>query len=724
MSGEIGQSASLSASPVPSTNRVDEIIAKAARLALYDPREGVRLSEQAVSSSEAIGYPRGNAEGFLHAGRCRVALGESERSLGDLLKAAEIFKSIGDADGQARSMDAIGSAYRQLGRLGTALDYYGASLDLSSGIGLRERQAETLNAIGEVYGDLANHEEALRYFRNALSLAKADRWPGLTARTLVNIAIAHKASQDASEAVDFLERALVLSDQAGDLLAKARCLRVLGQIFQELLSYDVAEGFYRQCIGACEASGNRLGRIETLLDAASLRVQQGDDDGALAWYEQALALSRELESRRHIARCARGMSALYQRRHRYKAALDYFHLYHRSEQPTMEQAVADQGESSRLHNFELRRSGEELREDFRRMEKISLMGLKIAASLDLDEIVLMAYESVRSLMDAPTFAIAVYNRSSDLIERRVFADGRERAGAHAVPVQSTSSFSAWCIRNRKPAFIRDVEIEYLDYLDGRTDQTEAGASLVSVPLTIQDRVVGLMAVYSEKKNTFAPRHLDQLKALGSYVGIAIENSTVHKGVNLLNQIVTTEKDQLEEAYRRIAHVANHDNLTGLPNRRLLSELLGKALPQAKREASRIAVLFIDLDSFKPVNDRFGHDAGDLVLQKIAQRFLSVLRSSDTIARVGGDEFVAVLTSIHEIDAARKVAEKLVAEVTKPIRLSSQSFRVGLSMGVSVYPDDDETISGLIRKADIAMYHVKQHARNGFAFYCELPRGSK
>ncbi|TSA16634.1 MAG: diguanylate cyclase [Betaproteobacteria bacterium] len=162
------------------------------------------------------------------------------------------------------------------------------------------------------------------------------------------------------------------------------------------------------------------------------------------------------------------------------------------------------------------------------------------------------------------------------------------------------------------------------------------------------------------------------------------------------------------AAERIQHLAHHDSLTGLPNRMLFNDRLGQAISLGKRDSSRFALLYLDLDKFKPVNDTLGHDAGDELLKSAAARIREQVRESDTVARVGGDEFTVILRDIPNRESVAAVAEKIIAALSTPFRLErqKQSVRIGTSVGIAVYPDDAPDHETLIKLADASMYKAK------------------
>ncbi|MBN1939248.1 MAG: diguanylate cyclase [Candidatus Aminicenantes bacterium] len=166
---------------------------------------------------------------------------------------------------------------------------------------------------------------------------------------------------------------------------------------------------------------------------------------------------------------------------------------------------------------------------------------------------------------------------------------------------------------------------------------------------------------------------------------------------------------------RIRHLATHDALTGLPGLRLANERLDWSLSLARRNRNLAAVMFIDLDGFKSVNDRLGHEAGDFVLKTVALRIQSCIRETDTLARVGGDEFFLIATSLNTPSDAAEIARKAIQEASRPILIDGKEAVVGLSVGIALYPNDSQDKDDLIRLADTAMYKVKASGKNSFGF---------
>ena len=167
---------------------------------------------------------------------------------------------------------------------------------------------------------------------------------------------------------------------------------------------------------------------------------------------------------------------------------------------------------------------------------------------------------------------------------------------------------------------------------------------------------------------------------------------------------------LENQLKQNQHLADHDELTGLPNRRLFESRLGKALSRAQQKGVRVAVLAIDLDGFKSINDRFGHLAGDLALQDVAHRFAGCVQSGDTLARTGGDEFSVVIERAVNRDAAVSIAKLLKDSLMAPARVSGEQVQLGASIGIALFPEDAGTLDQLCSLADQRMYAAKRDAQ--------------
>lgn len=167
-------------------------------------------------------------------------------------------------------------------------------------------------------------------------------------------------------------------------------------------------------------------------------------------------------------------------------------------------------------------------------------------------------------------------------------------------------------------------------------------------------------------------------------------------------------------------MASHDVLTDLPNRSLFFERVQQALELAKRHATKLALLFLDLDWFKPINDTWGHQMGDLLLRAVAERMKQRVRAADTLSRIGGDEFIVLLTDLDEPGSAPRIAESLRQALAQPFTIEGHELTISASIGIALYPDHGADAEELSRHADLAMYRAKQGGRNRLDLFTPTP----
>lgn len=234
------------------------------------------------------------------------------------------------------------------------------------------------------------------------------------------------------------------------------------------------------------------------------------------------------------------------------------------------------------------------------------------------------------------------------------------------------------------------------------------------PFMIQS---GLIEKYREVVRTGVPHtcevFIDDDMIKGTWLNVQV--------VRLGNGIAITSRDVTEHRLRsdHVNYLAHHDHLTGLANRTLLQERLRQAIVRAQIHDQMTAVFLIDIDWFKQINDSLGHAEGDVLLATVGQRLLSSVRESDTVARMGGDEFVIVMPEIRSVEDVERCGEQIIRNASQPIEISGRRISLSLSVGISVFPEDGDSAEDLLRNADAAMYAVKDSGRNSF---CMFDRG--
>jgi diguanylate cyclase (GGDEF)-like protein len=229
--------------------------------------------------------------------------------------------------------------------------------------------------------------------------------------------------------------------------------------------------------------------------------------------------------------------------------------------------------------------------------------------------------------------------------------------------------------------------------------SRAGASL---PLMSGGSAVGVLVFMASEPDAFTPELVELLVRLANNVSFALDNFT--------------RAEEKAKADERIKYLATHDGLTNLPNRAMFNVVLPLSIEAARRDGKKLAVLFIDIDRFKVINDSLGHDAGDALLIEIGSRLRQGLRAGDLVARLGGDEFVVVLEDASSSERVEAVARKILSVVNQPLRLRGLECRTTASVGIALFPQDGEDELTLTKNADMAMYRAKEAGKNGFRFF--------
>lgn len=245
-------------------------------------------------------------------------------------------------------------------------------------------------------------------------------------------------------------------------------------------------------------------------------------------------------------------------------------------------------------------------------------------------------------------------------------------------------------------------------LDSRTEPWHEVArstgvkSCAAVPIVKAGQIIGAMLIAAKRRRAFDRDSVVLLERMAGNVAFALENME--------------HEAQRREGEKHIEFMATHDALTQLPNRALLNQSLKIAIESARRHGRRFALLFLDLDRFKTINDSLGHDAGDELLQVIGERLRQCVRASDLVSRIGGDEFVLLLNEVDNNDDVGRFADKLLTRILEPLILNGHEHRMSTSIGVAFYPEDADDGDHLMKHADMAMYRAKELGKNNVQFY--------
>jgi len=300
----------------------------------------------------------------------------------------------------------------------------------------------------------------------------------------------------------------------------------------------------------------------------------------------------------------------------------------------------------------------------------------------LPELYRHIHRIIGELLPAKNFLVALYDRSRDTLAFPYFADEREHGGEpHAL---GSGTPIAEVIHTGR---------SLLTISGGTGAPTTAESapgcncpSWLGVPLISQNGVMGALVVQTDVGDIcYTEEHKDLLQFVSTQIATVIER---------------------KQAESRLQHMALHDDLTDLPNRALFHDRFDTALRRADRGREYLGLLYLDLDEFKRINDTFGHEVGDLLLREVARRLVQCMRGSDTVGRMGGDEFTVLLTNIHGPDSVDLVADKVRAAISAPYDLDGRTLTISASIGTAVYPEHGGDRDQLFRHADASMYAAK------------------
>ncbi len=298
------------------------------------------------------------------------------------------------------------------------------------------------------------------------------------------------------------------------------------------------------------------------------------------------------------------------------------------------------------------------------------------------------HEIIGGLLPALNFFVALYDRKKDELTFPYYVDQFDHAPAPR-KLDSSPTLSAIVIRTGQALLVTPESrgpLEHVDRIVGSDSIDWLG-----VPLISQKGVIGALVVQSYSGDV---RYTEKDKVLLQFVSTQVAAAIERKQIETLLQ-----------------HMARHDVLTGLPNRQLFDDRLQTALSIARRNNGQLALLYIDLDKFKQVNDSFGHLVGDLLLQEVAHRITGCLRESDTVGRMGGDEFLVLLNDLPSPGDAQIVAEKIRVALNRPFGLAGHALQIASSIGIAIYPEHGEEKEHLMKHADEAMYGAKKAGGN-------------
>ena len=667
---------------------------------------------------------------------CRLCLGWSHFYLSLAGEAAVHFNDALEASIQQHLVEyetqariGLGSVYRQLGRFDTALDHLSQAWRLAEVTGdeLGEMRADI--TIGEVHLALERPEDALECFFRARALAQGSRRRAELVDILLSLGQTFQTLKRNDEALEQLSRALVLSKEVGNRIGEARTLTLIGLLYRDAGELDISEEYHLECLKICQAVDHPWGQLDAYYNLGDLHALRGFRDVALKYFEKGASLALTLDAKSHLVRTDLRMAELWERSDNLPLALEATRralLLERSlkaeeasrnvrtllDQFQAEQ-TRNQTELLRLRSEKLEAESKELKKALDSLRVISELGRRITSSLTISGLFQTLFESLSQLFELPAFGLALYDPTDETMRYPFrMENGVRVASMGRRPMRA--SLAGWALLHQTTLLVYDVNTEAARYLAPEAAEelvnNASYRSAVFLPLYAGEDPIGVMTIQHPRTKAYDEVHQRFLETLAGFVVVALKNALSHRKVKRLN--------------KQVLRLAQFDPLTGLANRRLLNDYLKRTIALSQRRKRRFALFFLDLDGFKPVNDEWGHEAGDFVLAQLGKKLAEALRDSDLVARVGGDEFVALALEVDQRPSIEAIADKLSTAVTGPLIWEGHALRLGVSIGIAVYPDTATDADSLMSRADGAMYRVKHGGKNTWAFAEPEPPPSK
>jgi len=637
----------------------------------------------------------------------RIQRCEYEPAFLALREARKIREELSDAEGVLECQLAFGHIYSLTERPEAAFELFLSIRERAQNLGLREIKVAVNSYLARICIEQGRYREARDFLEEALEMNPGNK---------ANLArLWHEMGH-----IELREGNL---DEAGNWLEQAneppyyeyQITRAELDIRRGKL--EAAEALLRKTLKTCSENEIRYGEILAYYQLGIFYNKIEDTEKTLDAWENCYKLCESTGVRYFRILSGEGLVDLYRAKKDDLKALDYLLAIHREEHRYLAEGlhhlISSYDQDSRIGQLKeqmgtWRRRTDELErirsskdKSILYLETIRKIGQEITSSLDPDEIVKMVYKRLTQLMSVDELIIAFCLNEEEMDIRYIIKDGVYAEPSRA-PIDAEESLISWVILNDRDLIINSKE-EGSSYIRSESASGERNESCLVVRLKIEGRIIGVLSIQGKQAHCYVQRHLRILEALAGFIAIALSNSNAHQSLVLSNE--------------KISYIATHDPLTHLPNRLQTMDRLDLEIKRCQRYSKTLAVLFVDLDGFKQINDNHGHIAGDNVLKEIGKRLKRDIRSIDTVGRLAGDEFLLIITDDCTPENGFQLAEQLRLNLAEPIELESEkSLSITGSMGLAFYPKDGKDSEALVSAADAAMYDAKSSGKNRTALY--------
>jgi diguanylate cyclase (GGDEF)-like protein len=715
---------------IDSSLEIDSLLARAWELLLTDLEQMRSLAWEAGELSKAAGYQNGIAESLLLIGRYKGGMDQYGDAIEYSTAAHQMFIDNVSIIGQVKACRVLGYIYSRNGQFDKSLDHFFRGVKL-----LTENDCQVMegpypisaflyNNIAYIYAETGRSVEALNYFFKAYELTKVCKGT-MAATVLINIAETELDLGETELALRYCKMALTeLHSMGYSHLDMHNCYNAFGLIYKMMGQYDLALDSFHSSMESALLAGSKYSQIVSCLDIARLYLLLKEAGKALETIDNGMPLAVEIKAQVLLRDLNLVKAQACEELGDFHKALDHYKQYmeissevysrdmerqisNYESEFKIEQAKKD-AEIYRLRNIELKQKSLEIEQKALLLEQsnrnitiISEIGQRITATLDLEDVLNTIYLNVNQLMDASAFAIGLYDQQVNIVDFRIYIENGIRLGQFGIDIEKKKGFVSACIE--QGIVIVDNDVVFEEKKNLLVTNGIKPRSVVFCPLKFAGKVTGVVTVQSYNPEAYSANNVETIKALASYIAIALNNSQ--------------QSEALKITAQELELLSKIDPLTGLYIRRHIIEKMEEEFLRFLRYGKKFSLMIIDIDFFKRINDAYGHNCGDIVLIALSEQMKSMLRQQDCLARWGGEEFLILLPET-EASKAVVLAERLRSNIEQKV-FEYRNVIINLTMTFGIAESGGEsTVDDIIMKADDALYEGKRKGRNRVECYTE------
>ncbi|MFQ3230252.1 diguanylate cyclase domain-containing protein [Reinekea sp.] len=654
---------------------------------------------------------------LFYRGNCLIFTADYRAAISQLKTALQRAVKVNDESQVRRVNNALGMAYKSTGEYGKALQALETSIELSKAQHYNYGQLAAQLNLADLYYDAQDYVMCEQNINEVMGLDHSDCDDESIAELYLQQAKIFLLHLDFESAEHSIKNTLKLAYQLNYIHLTMTALVLKGRLYR--LKGDLADAvtILEKVISDPNFELEGSMGLSAYVELAKALFSQQNQPKALSIINDALRINSHHSDPSALRLQVYELAATcYQESGNLELANRYLRLTIEMERSVVNQRNKKalelgkarlQRENQMIKQEIIKKENAYLKSARSQLEVINKIAIEIAETLNVNALGDRLYSLLSEYLDAHFIALSENDPEQSRVVFRAIIDDGHPQKLYSIRYDEEGSKTIEAVLTHQTIS--------LDGLNPKRKQVgDSGLqphSQLFLPLLNKNDVIGVLSIQSAIPNRFKGDEYKLVLAITPFISLAFSNALSHEKLQKLNRILVNDKKEIIEAQEKIEFLALHDPLTELPNRRALSQYLDTAI--ANLDANKpFALAYIDLDKFKPVNDLYGHQVGDLVLQIVAERINSVLRSSDFCARVGGDEFVLVIDHIEDRSQLVNMCKRILISIETPISVEQHLVNLSASIGVVEYEKHGLNLDALIQQADRAMYQVKQGRQGG------------